>query len=76
MDTLSIDNATVREYQIRRLGELRANRDENEVREALDRLERSAALSEYDDNDNNGINNSNNRKKWRWHRYGEEEGVD
>ena len=32
------------------------------MREDLDRLERSAALSENDDNNNNGINNSNNVK--------------
>ena len=62
MDALSIDNATVREYHIRRLGEIRSNRDENEVRETLDRLERSAALSEDDENDDNGINNSNSSK--------------
>ena len=52
----------MREYQIRRLGEIRANRDKNEVREAIDRLERSAALSEEDDNNNNGVNNKNNSK--------------
>ena len=51
-----IDNAAVRESQIRRLWELRANRDENEVREAIDCLKRSAALSK---DDNNGIKNRN-----------------
>ena len=35
----------MREYQSQRHRELRANRDENEVREALDHLERSADLS-------------------------------
>ena len=53
----------MREYQIRRLGDLRANRDENEVREALDRLERSASLFENDNNNENGTNNINNGKK-------------
>ena len=62
-DTLRMDNAAVRESQIRRLGELRANMDKNEVREALDRLDMSAALSKDDDNDNNSINISNNSKK-------------
>ena len=52
----------MREYQIRRLGELRSNRDENEVREALNRLVRSAALSKDDANDDNGINNRKNGK--------------
>ena len=62
MDALSIDNATVREYQIRRLGEIRSNRDENEVREALDCLKRGTNFSKDNDNDNNGIINRNNRK--------------
>ena len=62
MDALRIDNAAVRESQIRRLGGLRANRGENEVREALDCLKRSAALYEDDYNNNNDINNSNNGK--------------
>ena len=62
-DALRIDNAAVRESHIRRPGELRANRDKNEVREALDRLKRIAALSEDDDNDDNVINNSKHEKR-------------
>ena len=60
--TLRINNAAVREYQIWKLGKLRSNRDDNEVREALNRLDRSATLSEDDDNDDNGINNRKNGK--------------
>ena len=52
----------MRESYIRRFGEIRSNRDKNEVREALDRLKRSAALYEYDNNNDNGINNSKNGK--------------
>ena len=52
----------MRDFQTRRLGELRANRDENAVRGALNRIERSAALSEDDENNANTINNSNNCK--------------
>ena len=64
VDALRINNAAVRESQIRRLGGLRANRGENEVREALECLKRSAALYEddYNNNNNNEINNSNNGK--------------
>ena len=62
MGGLRINNAAVRESQIQRLGELRANRDKNEVREALDRLKRSASLSKDDNNKDNGIKNSNNIK--------------
>ena len=61
-NALRINNAIMRESQFRRLGELRDNRDKNEVREALNLLERSAAFSEDDVNDNNGINNRNNNK--------------
>ena len=61
-NSLRINNAVMRESQFRRLGELRDNRDKNKVREALNRLERSAAFSEDDVNDNNGINNRNNKK--------------
>ena len=60
-EAVRIDNAAVRESQTRRLGEIKANRDENEVREFLDCLEMSATLSEYNNNDNNRINSSNNR---------------
>ena len=59
-DALRIDNVTVRESQIHRLGELRANRDKNEVREALNHLKRSSALYKYDYNNGNVINNSRN----------------
>ena len=62
MYALRIDNDAVRESQICRLGEPRANRDKNKVREALNCLERSASLSEDDENDDNGINNSNSSK--------------
>ena len=61
-DSLRINNVFMREYYIRRLGEIRANRYENKLREALDSLKRSASLSKDDDNDDNGINNSNNGK--------------
>ena len=62
VDALRIDNAAVRESQTRRFGELKDNKDENKVREALNRLERSADLSKDDNNDNNGINNRKNGK--------------
>ena len=62
VDALRIDNTVVRESQIRRLGELRDNKNENEAREALNSLERSSALSKYDNTNENGINNSNNGK--------------
>ena len=52
----------MRESHTQRLGDLRANRDEKEVREALNLLERSAALSKDDENDDTGTNNSNNGK--------------
>ena len=52
----------MRESQIRRLGEISFNREKNYLREALDRLERSAALSEDDDKNINGTNNRNNEK--------------
>ena len=51
----------MRESQIRRLGELRSNRDENEMREALNCLNRSTDLSKDDNNNDDGIENSNNR---------------
>ena len=38
VDALTTNNSALRESQIRRLGELRANRYENEVREALNGL--------------------------------------
>ena len=59
-DALRIDNASVRESYIWRFGELRSNSDKNKVREALSRLERSAALSKDDNNNDNGTNNSKN----------------
>ena len=59
---IRVNNAAVIESQIRKLGELRANRDENEVREAPDRLNRSAVLSKDDNNNDNIITNSNNGK--------------
>ena len=61
-DALRIDNAAVRESQIRRLGGLSSNRNKNEMRKALDLLKRSAALSKDDENDDTGTNNSNNGK--------------
>ena len=61
-DALRIDNTAMRESHTQRLGDLRANRDEKEVREALNLLERSAALSKDDENDDTGTNNSNNGK--------------
>ena len=61
-DALRINNAAVRESQIQRLGEPRSNREESEVREALNRIKRSAALSKDYENNNNGINKSNNGK--------------
>lgn len=42
IDILEVDNKKVRESQIARLNELRANRDENEVQKALDSLTESA----------------------------------
>ena len=61
-DVIRIDNAAVRESHIWMFGELTANRDKNEVRDSLDSLKKSAALSKDDNNNNNGINNSNNNK--------------
>ena len=58
-DSLRINNVFMREYYIRRLGEIRANSDENEVRESLDHLERSSALSKDDSNNENSTNNTN-----------------
>ena len=75
MDGLRIDDVAVREFQIRRPGELRSNRDENKVRDSLDCLERISDLSKDDDNDNNSIINRNNGK-WRQRCSGEEEGGD
>jgi methylmalonyl-CoA mutase len=43
---LEVDNSAVREAQIRRLEELRANRDERAVQEALDALTRCAETGE------------------------------
>ena len=63
MGGLRIDNSTVRESQIPRLGALRANRGKNEVREAPNCLKKIAALYKDDDNNNNGINNCNKGKK-------------
>ena len=63
-DALRIDNAAVRESHIRRLGELSDNRGENELGEALNRIERSAALYEDNNNNTNIINNSNNGKNY------------
>jgi methylmalonyl-CoA mutase len=42
IDILDVDNAKVREAQIQRLNELRANRKDNEVRESLQKLEDAA----------------------------------
>jgi methylmalonyl-CoA mutase len=42
IDILDVDNAKVREAQIQRLNELRANRNNNEVRESLQKLEDAA----------------------------------
>ena len=52
----------MRESQIQRLGEIRANRDDNEAREVLNFLNRSAKLSKDYNSDDNGINNSNDDK--------------
>ena len=60
-DYLRINNTSVMESHIRRLGVLRSNRDKNEVRDDLDHIERSAAISKYDNNEENVINNSNNK---------------
>ena len=62
VDALRIDSAAVRESCIWRIEALRSNRGKNEVREALDCLERSATLSEGYGNNDNGINNINNGK--------------
>ena len=64
------------ESRIRSLGELRSNRDENEVREALDCLERISDLSKDDDNNDNVVNNSNNGKMATATLGGGEEGLD
>jgi len=42
IDILEVDNTSVREAQIRRLKELRANRDEKAVREILDKITEAA----------------------------------
>lgn len=46
IDTLEIDNTAVREAQIKRLAKLRAERNEDEVRSALDKLSRVAQTGE------------------------------
>ncbi|MDB4867817.1 MAG: methylmalonyl-CoA mutase [Cohnella sp.] len=46
LDTLEVDNAAVREAQIQRLAELRANRDEAKVNSALQAITRSAQTGE------------------------------
>jgi len=55
-DVLQIDNSSVRAQQIAQLDKLKSERDENEVRKALERLESSARLerstSRGDDPDN------------------------
>jgi methylmalonyl-CoA mutase len=42
MDILDVDNAKVREAQIQRLNELRASRNDNDVRQSLQKLEDAA----------------------------------
>lgn len=42
LDILEVDNSVVREAQIKRLAELRANRDESRVRAALNRITNAA----------------------------------
>ena len=46
IDTLEIDNTAVREQQIKRLAELRANRNEADVQSALEALSNVAATGE------------------------------
>ena len=46
IDTLEIDNTAVREQQIKRLAELRANRNEADVQSALESLSNVAATGE------------------------------
>ncbi|MCB9497691.1 MAG: methylmalonyl-CoA mutase [Fibrobacteria bacterium] len=43
LEILDVDNAAVRESQIRRLGQLRADRDDSKVQAALDALTRAAS---------------------------------
>jgi len=46
IDTLEVDNTAVRDAQLRRLADLRANRNNEEVKLALDALTRSAETGE------------------------------
>lgn len=46
IETLEVDNTAVREAQIKRLAQLRAERNEDDCRRALDALARSAASGE------------------------------
>jgi methylmalonyl-CoA mutase len=46
IDTLEVDNTAVREAQLKRLADLRANRNSEEVQKALDALTRSAETGE------------------------------
>ncbi len=46
IETLEVDNTTVREAQLKRLAELRANRNETEVQAALDALTKCAETQE------------------------------
>jgi methylmalonyl-CoA mutase len=46
IDTLEVDNTAVREAQLKRLADLRANRNSEEVQQALDALTRSAETGE------------------------------
>ncbi|NME97353.1 methylmalonyl-CoA mutase [Aneurinibacillus aneurinilyticus] len=46
LDILEVDNTAVREAQLKRLAELRANRDEARVRTALDAITRAAETGE------------------------------
>ncbi|MDY0102169.1 MAG: methylmalonyl-CoA mutase [Lentimicrobium sp.] len=46
IDTLEVDNTAVREAQLKRLAHLRANRNSEEVQQALDALTRSAETGE------------------------------
>ena len=46
IETLEVDNTTVREAQLKRLAELRANRNETEVQAALDALTKCAETKE------------------------------
>lgn len=56
VDVLQIDNAAVREKQIARLNELRANRDESEAQKALERIEASAKSDKNTSDGNNPEN--------------------